>query len=539
MRLYGINWDQGHHLHPDERFLTMVSTAISWPQSFGQYFNTKTSPLNPRNQGYDFFVYGTFPIFITKAVAELFNWGDYMHLTLVGRFLSALADLGVVFLLYKLTKKIWASLLYALMVLPIQLAHFYAVDPWLNLFLVLSFYGAFNWPIWLVGIFLGLAMSSKVTAVLFIPVLFLVILKRYRKINLELILNSFYLILTTSVTTRIFSPYSFTNLFSLNPKFIMNLEQLRSHSRGEIWYPPGIQWIKTKSIIFPTKNIILWGLGIPLALFVTIALLHYSFKALKRILEEKKLTIQQFSSSTICLIWILFLFIFQGVQFCKTMRYFLPIYPFMALIAGKFWLKIKLPQWVKAVIIGSLFFWPLAFMNIYTQTHPRIKASKWIYENVPPGSTLSCELWDDCLPLSFEDNYAQQYETQSLAVFNPDNPQKWQKIDQQLKEIDYLILSSGRAWEPIMENPNKYPQMSKFYERLFNGDLDFEKAAEFTSYPSLEIVRPRLRRGDPSPTGRGREAGGNWKLEISDDTSEEAFTVYDHPKVLIFKKQID
>ena len=68
LRLYGVNWDQGHHLHPDERFLTMVTTDIKWPGTITEYFNTDNSPLNPHNAGYGFFVYGTFPVFLTKLV---------------------------------------------------------------------------------------------------------------------------------------------------------------------------------------------------------------------------------------------------------------------------------------------------------------------------------------------------------------------------------------------------------------------------------------------------------------------------------------
>ena len=33
LRIYGLNWDQGFHLHPDERFLTMLATDISLPHS--------------------------------------------------------------------------------------------------------------------------------------------------------------------------------------------------------------------------------------------------------------------------------------------------------------------------------------------------------------------------------------------------------------------------------------------------------------------------------------------------------------------------
>ena len=30
-RLTGVNWDEDQHLHPDERFLTMVETSLSFP----------------------------------------------------------------------------------------------------------------------------------------------------------------------------------------------------------------------------------------------------------------------------------------------------------------------------------------------------------------------------------------------------------------------------------------------------------------------------------------------------------------------------
>ncbi|MCL4508330.1 MAG: hypothetical protein M1296_02255, partial [Chloroflexi bacterium] len=61
-RFIGLNWDDGTHIHPDERFLTMVETALVWPTSnfLATYFNEATSKLNPANVGYSFFVYGDF-----------------------------------------------------------------------------------------------------------------------------------------------------------------------------------------------------------------------------------------------------------------------------------------------------------------------------------------------------------------------------------------------------------------------------------------------------------------------------------------------
>ena len=141
LRLYGLNWDQGNHLHPDERFLTMVATDVKLPQNIFQYFDTNKSSLNPNNySSYQFFVYGTFPLFITKIFAVIFNLDNYESIVLVGRILSAFFDAGIIIILYKLSKKYLASILYATTILPIQLSHFFAVDTFLTFFILLTFY---------------------------------------------------------------------------------------------------------------------------------------------------------------------------------------------------------------------------------------------------------------------------------------------------------------------------------------------------------------------------------------------------------------
>ncbi len=98
-RVIGLNWDQNEHLHPDERFLTMVESALEpasnsqdpllgppptaanqqWRQAYfgvmpdcqkwGGYFDTYCSPLNPQNRGYSFFVYGDLPIVVVRYIA--------------------------------------------------------------------------------------------------------------------------------------------------------------------------------------------------------------------------------------------------------------------------------------------------------------------------------------------------------------------------------------------------------------------------------------------------------------------------------------
>src|SRR5687767_7450746 len=49
LRTTNVNWDESQHLHPDERFLSMVTSDISFPDSVGEYFDSANSPLNPYN----------------------------------------------------------------------------------------------------------------------------------------------------------------------------------------------------------------------------------------------------------------------------------------------------------------------------------------------------------------------------------------------------------------------------------------------------------------------------------------------------------
>ena len=105
-RLVGLNWDQDQHLHPDERFLTMVGMDIKWPKNIKEYLNTRLSPLNPYNQGHSFFVYGTLPLFLNKKLALVLNHDNYDDFNLLGRQLAAFFDLGTLILVGLSAKKL-------------------------------------------------------------------------------------------------------------------------------------------------------------------------------------------------------------------------------------------------------------------------------------------------------------------------------------------------------------------------------------------------------------------------------------------------
>lgn len=537
-RIYGLNWDDNNHLHPDERFLTMVTSDIKLPSSFSEYFNTNTSPLNPYNYPqYQFFVYGTFPIFLTKALAVFFNLDNYNHITLLGRVLSALFDSGNVILLYFIAKKLsknyyvyLPSVSYIFLVLPLQLSHFFAVDTFLTFFILLTF-TLFSYNLFPLAFFaFGLALSCKISALYFAPIIFLFLLKKYlsSKNKFSFLLFTIFFSLLTLLAFRIFQPYTFTNLLKINPLFIDNLKALTNFSRPDIYYPPGVQWINRLPLLNSIENTGIWGLGLTVSFSLLFLFLCFITKKFKI----------QFNDLFIIFFWIIFLFIYQSIQSVHSMRYFLPIYPFICLIfvALLSCLKIKKAIIIFVLILNSLY--SIAFISIYSRPNSRVQASNWINQNIPMGSVLSSEYWDDALPLGYS-----EYQNISLPLFDPDTEEKWEKINQSLDQIDYLIMSSNRLWASIPRVPEKYPQASEFYKNLFAEKLNFRKIKEFNSYPgfSLPFLKSCFYFGPTNYPG----IKNNWfsvdkncsypGIYLRDDTAEEAFTVYDHPKVLIFE----
>jgi hypothetical protein len=222
------------------------------------------------------------------------------------------------------------------------------------------------------------------------------------------------------------------------------------------------------------------------------------------------------------------------------MRYYLPVYPFICLIFVTLLSQFKLKKFIIILILILNIFYALAFLSIYSRPNSRIQASNWINQYIPQGSVLSSEYWDDALPLGYSD-----YENISLPLFDPDTPEKWEKINHSLEEIDYIIMSSNRLWASIPRVSEKYPLASEFYRNLFAEKLNFKKFKEFNSYPgfSLSFLKSCLYLGPTNYPGIKNtwfSVDNNCSypgIYFRDDTSEEAFTVYDHPKVLIFERK--
>lgn len=142
--------------------------------------------------------------------------------------------------------------------------------------------------------------------------------------------------------------------------------------------------------------------------------------------------------------------------------------------------------------------------------------------------------WDDALPLSVDgyDPLGGMYDPLNLELYVPDSVEKREKMISILDQVDYLVLPSNRAYDAMPRLPLRYPLTLRYYQALFNcvctGD-------------AMEARANSLEPPFTSPLGFDLVATFDHPLDfglfqVSDLSADEAFTVYDHPKVMVFKK---
>lgn len=537
LRFTGLNWDNNAHLHPDERFLTMVTTSITWPTSISQYFDTNHSPANPHNKGFSFYVYGTYPMYLTKLMAQTLGKDNYNGITLVGRALSATMDIFTLIVIFLITKHIataksalFASFCYAIMVLPIQLSHFYTVDPYAVLFLTISLYLLVKKRLGIpLGIAMGLAIAGKVSSVLMLPLVALGFFRMWREKRHIPIIEGLLFLFALVITVRITYPYLFVG-WTLNPLVLGNWDELKAFDSARATFPPALQWIGVPAWK-PTMDLIVLGLGSELGVISIIALMSAI---------RQRITQRSWHPSLLLIVWIILIVGYQSFQFTKAMRYFWPIYPAVAILIGTYLSRIKFPRYLLVLLLCTLLLWPISFLSIYLRPHTRITANTWIYTHIPAGSVIAWEHWDDPMPFSHDDKSSSVYQTIEMPVFNPDGPEKRLLFSSILSRAEYIILASNRGYGAIRNAKLRFPKTNRYYEQLFDGSLGFTPVAQFTSRPTLNIpgirqcIRvPGFSYGFIAISLPCRPSG----LTFQDDFSDETWTVYDHPQVTIFQKK--
>lgn len=260
LRLFGNDWDQYQHLHPDERYIAWVASTIEMPDRWQEAVDPHRSTANlfywpsvettqgirvPKDEPRDF-AYGHLPIYVTVFIVrqlekitpfdngmgfinqQLLNGAkqiEFDHITVVGRLLTALADVITVLLIFRLGKIVFdvkvgllAAVFLSLTVIHIQSAHFFITDPWMTMFVVaaiLNMVKAINggrWSLLFAAIFTGLAIGSKFSATIVILPLIVTTLiihnERYDRTS-HMVMSTLLVSLLAAGTVVITNPFAF------------------------------------------------------------------------------------------------------------------------------------------------------------------------------------------------------------------------------------------------------------------------------------------------------------------------------------------
>lgn len=519
LRFYNLNWDLGLTFHPDER---NIDAAVSRVEFFDQ--------MDPK-----FFAYGGFPIYLynatTEVVTELteneswkYDWG---RINLVGRTYSAIFSVLTIIAIYLLSIKLFlnsrigliSATLAAFTPSFIQTAHFGITESFLTLmaivitYLSIILFEKFNLKnIIILAILMGISISAKTSAVSFliIPLTSFTVklLKEKQKLKSLKRLIPLGLLFTIIVilTFTLISPFTFLSW----EKFMESMQYEGGVVNGSRPVPYTHQFIGTIPYLFQLKNV-LWQIGF-------VAILSYIGVALLLINLAKKRSPELLIFLSFPLVY----FGYIGSWHTKFIRYMLPILPALLISAAYLLNKIIHKSKVVGIVVASAailitVFWGLAFFSIYKREQTRVVASEWIYKNIPHGSRLLTEHWDDGLPIDLHDKGLrghEKYTITQLTIYEPDNEVKIEYYANMLPVGDYIIINSRRLYGTLINLEEEYPLTSKYYKLLFSDQLGYKKIAEFTSYPSI------------------------FGIEINDDKSEETFQVYDHNKVMVFENSL-
>ncbi|MBI4225991.1 DUF2723 domain-containing protein [Candidatus Roizmanbacteria bacterium] len=585
-RFVGLDWGLPYSMHPDERNMAnaVQNLNCSISKLKAQSSNLKEC-FNPH-----FFAYGQFPLYLGYFLVILMKFFDgdvgkpisFEEAALSLRLISAVSSILNVFVLMKLVNLLSSNfqfpiskktsinnyqltvafLVFTFSPFFIQFSHFgttesmlmllYSVIVYLSLkysqnkLLASSFY-------LLISFFAGLAISIKISSVLFLILPILLLIYRNKNTFFARSASVWYLLTLSLVFSILFSPHNFISF----PEFLGSMKYESDVAMGSYRAFYTRQFEETIPVFFQIEKIFSYILGWPAFILFLLGLIF---------LPQKK----EFNLLRLAFISV---FIPNAFLYAKWTRFMTPILPLMLIMAVLFVFrvipmkmgihKIKQSIWIPAFAVMTLLMIipGIAYLSIYQSPDVRFTASDWIYKNIPENSYLLFETANVVdIPMQSQKSKvkSQNYNMVSFNFYDLDENSALQsELHEHLSKAGYIFIPSRRIFMnqtcirevksqmskvksyikyffPVEAKQydqllkifvdskcemlkQKYPLLHKYYEDLFSGRLGFYKVAEFTSYPKIQLF-------------------GKTLLEFPDEAAEETWTVFDHPVIRIYKK---
>lgn len=554
-RFVGLQWGLPYPFHPDERNMANALQSLKCENLRFNFYSLKEC-FNP-----SFFAYGQFPLYLGYFLIQVYRFVlgisalsiKFTEATVSLRVISAFSSVINCFVLLKIidifTKSnpklkfknqklpfLFSFLIIIFFPYFIQFSHFGTTESLLMLFYSLIIYYSLQVfenltrkNIFLLSLFCGLAIATKISAFLFvIPVLFVFIFS-FNRLKSKVIPFLFF-IFFVFIFAIIFSPH---NLISYS-EFLssMNYESAVALGKIKVFYTRQFEF--TVPILFQLTKIFPYALGWPGLIL--------SFFGFFSNFNDKKLNFLRIAFLTY--------FLPNAFLYTKWTRFMAPIFPILSVfcILGFFqiYAKFKFSRNLKFLLLKILLILllipGLSYLAIYQNPDVRFIASFWINKNIPPNSFILSETANVVdLPLTTLNHY----QVISFNFYDVDeNPILKNQAEYYLKIADYIIVPSRRIFanhycknyqnqeldiKTIIQNFNflkekkcqflkeRYPFLNDYYDKLFSGKLGFKKVAEFTSYPRLEFFGRKI-------------------IEFADEMAEETWSVFDHPVIRIYQR---
>jgi Dolichyl-phosphate-mannose-protein mannosyltransferase len=542
-RFVGLDWGLPYPMHPDER---NMAVALMNLKCLGI-----VDCFNPH-----FYAYGQFPLYmgyLVVLVSKLLRINSsaitFTEATLALRLISAIGSLLLLSSLYQLTHRLTANksknvsvgiltVLTLAIFSPflIQSAHFGTTETLLMLLyseIVRISIGiqqknrSKTWGYY--GLLLGLAVATKVSALQFGLIPFIVWIKLFSKKEwIVWLKNGCTLLLTFVFFYVLASPH---NVISFK-EFVGSMQYELTVGSGsyKAFYTRTFE--DTVPLLFQLRRVLPYALGIGSLLLGIIAFIVLSWREWSINLLRIAMLVPLLSSAFLYTKWTRFTVLSLPLA-----------YVFIALMVDRYLSPIK--NWSKllsviplTVLMTLSVLSGAAYLSVYTSEDTRIQASDWIYQHVPPGATILSEtanVVDVPLYLS-EQQSPTMYRFTSFDFYNLDtDPQLQAQLDAALASADYISIPSRRIFknhtcmQPSGTEVDSlvgysinichtremdYPLINDYYRKLFTSG-SYEKVAEFTSFPTISL----------------------FGIEIPDEQAEETWSVFDHPVIRIYKRK--